>query len=183
MMYAYQKQNKQPSIIGLFANVAVILVILVYAMMSINTGDPLWFWPVFDHTPASVTLLCYGEEVTVDPSSAEFDKLTEIFNQSLSGYKNWDSLTMSELSWADYQSNDQFATLVMSYQDPVRVHSIYKYFSSVDTLVVPLDGRHAQTRAVFGMANDQPGAGSLHMETIEPLVHYVSTAGLCSIAD
>ena len=182
-MYAYQKQSKQPSIMGMFVTVGVILVVLMYAMMSVNTGDPLWFYPVFDAEPASVTLLCYGEEVSVDPNSAEFEKLTEIFNQNLSGYKNWDSLTMSELSWADYQANDQFATLVMNYEDPVRVHSIYKHFSSVDTLVVPLDGRHAQTRAVFGMSNDQPGAGSLHMETIDPLIDYVSVTGLCSIAE
>jgi hypothetical protein len=182
-MYAYQNRQKQPSILGMFGTVGVILVILIYAMISMNTGDPLWFYPVFSVTPSNVTVLCYGEEVAVNPDSAEFGKLTEIFNQTLSGYKNWDSLTMSETSWNEYQTNDQFATLVMSYGEPVRVHSIYKFFSSVDTLVVPLDGRHAASHAVFGMANDEPGAGSLHMETIDPLVDYVSGEGICPIAE
>lgn len=182
-MYAYQNRQKQPSIMGMFATVGIILVIVFYAMVSMNTGDPLWFYPVFSEMPASVTVLCYGEEVDVHPNSAEFGTLTEIFNQHFSGYKNWDSLSMSQTSWADYQTNDQFATLVMSYGEPVRVHSIYKYFSNVDTLVVPLDGRHSSSRAVFGMANQEPGAGALHMETIDPIVDYVSGTGICPIAE
>jgi hypothetical protein len=160
----------------------IILVAIVYLMMTLNTTDPLWFWTAFEETPSTVKLYCYGDVKTLAPDSQEFSELTAVFNENFSGYKNWDSLTLSEESWADYQVNDQFATLVLEYPAPVRVHSIYKYFSNVDRLIVPLDGRHSQSLAVFGMNGDVPGSGAMHIRTLTPLIDYVSDSGICNIS-
>ena len=106
--------------------------------------------------------------------------VTEVFNTTLSGYKNWDSLNLSEETWKDYQTHAKMMTLVLSYGEPVRVHSIYKYYSTVDTLVVPLDARHDTTNAVFGLNNGVPASGALHVEEITSLRDYVREQGLCS---
>jgi len=176
-----QAQKQQPSVWSLVRTTFFIVVVIVYLMMTLNTSDPLWFWTAFDETPTSIKLYCYGEEKALAPGSQEFTELTSIFNENFSGYKNWDSLTMSEESWADYQVNDQFATLVMAYPQPVRVHSIYKYFSNVHRLIVPLDGRHSQSLAVFGMNGEVPGSGAMHIRTLTPLINYMNTSGVCSI--
>ena len=176
-----QSQKQLPSIWGLVRTTFIILVVIVYLMMTLNTGDALWFWTTFEETPSAIKMYCYGEEKDLTPGSKEFTDLTAIFNENFSGYKNWDSLSMSENTWADYQVNDQFATLVMEYPQPVRVHSIYKYFSHVDRLVIPLDGRHSQSLAVFGMNGDIPGSGAMHIRTLTPLINFVNTAGVCQI--
>lgn len=180
-MYTYQ-QKKKPSLLNLFGTAAVFIVIAVFAMVSLNTGDFLWFWPFFDETPAQITVYCYGKDVALQPGSAAFIELTTIFNENLSGYKNWDSTTMSEESWEDYQTFDQFATLVVSYSEPVRIHSTYKYFSNVDTLIVPLDGRHSASNSVFSIVRGNPGVGSFHIETIDPLIEFMNLQGVCSIS-
>lgn len=180
-MYTYQ-QKKKPSLLNLFGSVAVFLVFALFAMVSIGTGDILWFWPFFDETPAQITVYCYGKDVALQPGSAAFNELTTIFNESLSGFKNWDNTTMSVESWEDYQTFDQFATLVVSYSEPVRVHSIYKYFTNVEALVVPLDGRHSASNAVFSLMRGEPGFGSLHLETIDQLIEFMNMQGVCSIS-
>ena len=162
-MYAYENDN-QPSLLNLFGTVAVLIVVAVVGFMTVNTGDPLWFWPIFNEQPTRITVHCYGEAVVLEPGGKHFDELTEVFNTTLSGYKNWDSLNLSEETWKDYQTHAKMMTLVLSYGEPVRVHSIYKYYSTVDTLVVPLDARHDTTNAVFGLNNGVPASGALHVE-------------------
>ncbi len=180
-MYAYQ-QKQQPSLLDLFKTALFIVVVIVFMMISLSTGDLLWFWPVFDETPSNITVHCYGNDITLQPDTAIFSQLTTVFNKNFSSYKNWDSVSMSEISWADYKVNDQFATLVIDYPEKVRVHSIYKYFSNVDTLVVPLDGRHASSFSIFSVYNNAPGMGSFHVETIEPLIEFMNTQGVCPIS-
>lgn len=179
-MYEYQ-EKKQPSVITLILISSVIIVVIMFSILSMATGDVLWFWPVFDETPIGISLYCYGDKIALDPESALYPQLSLAFNETMSEYKNWDSLTMSDSSWADYQSNDQFTTLIFHYQEPFRVHSTYKYFSNVDTLVVPLDGRHSSTNAVFGMNGDALGSGAFHIETIVPLINLINSHGICSI--
>ncbi len=177
-MYPYE-QNNQPSLKNLAVMAVVFVSIAFFGILSLSTGDVLWFWPMFNEQPGSITVFCYGETVTLQPGQSQFSELTGAFNQSLSGYKNWDSLSLSDETWADYQSHEEMLVLVFHYAQPVRVHSLYKYFSSVDTLIVPLVGRHAQTNAVFGMADGLPGSGSLHMRDTRPLAQYLADQGIC----
>jgi hypothetical protein len=66
------------------------------------------------------------------------------------------------------------------YPQPVRVHSSYKYYSYVDNLVIPLEGRHSQTNAVFGQANGIPTGGSLHINSTDQFKTYLNNMELCS---
>jgi hypothetical protein len=69
--------------------------------------------------------------------------------------------------------------LELAYAEPFRVHSPYKFFSHINTIVIPLEGRHAETNAVFGRRGDLPAAGSFHVKTTAPLVEYLAVNGLC----
>ena len=194
-MQAYQeKHQKQPSILNLIVITRVILVVIAYAILSLSTNDMLWFWPVFAETPSDITVYCYGDPVKIQSGTQEFNELATIFNESFSGYKNWDSLSMSLISWQDYQTNPAFATLVMTYPEPVRVHSYYKYFSSVNKLVMPLDGRHASSNPIFGVGvqrstsadgvvtlTEVPGSGAFHIASKAPVMDYLTANGFCAL--
>ena len=86
---------------------------------------------------------------------------------------------MSEVTYQDYQNSPQMMTLELFYVSPLRVHSPYKFFSNVDAIIIPLEGRHALTMAVFGRRGNLPAAGSFHVDTTAPLVEYLAEQGLC----
>jgi hypothetical protein len=70
-------------------------------------------------------------------------------------------------------------TVELKYGRPVRVHSNYKYFSNVTNLMIPLEGRHAGTNAVFGKSYENPTPGSLHIESTEQIGAYLENQDIC----
>ncbi|UCE00625.1 MAG: hypothetical protein JSV42_07895 [Chloroflexota bacterium] len=173
--------RNDPSILRLALIVVVVVAILVYTIISFATGDFLWFSNSFRETPNAIVLHCYGESIEIDPGTFHFSKLKEIMNESMTGKKRWDSLTMSEQTYLEYQTSPQMIMLEFFYPEPVRVHSTYKFYSNVDNLVVPIKGRHAQTKAVFGQANGIPTGGSLHIDSIDEFVTYLNNMELCPV--
>jgi hypothetical protein len=174
-------ERKQPSVINLLIIVVLVVAVVVYSIISFATGDWLWFSNAFRETPNAIVLHCYGETTNLDPASFHYSKLKEIMNESMSGRKRWDPLTMSEATYQDYQSNPQMIVVEFFYPEPVRVHSSYKFYSHVDNLVVPIEGRHAQTNAVFGQANGIPTGGSLHIDSTEQFKTYMTNMDLCPV--
>ena len=157
------------------------IVLIVYAIISFATGDWLWFSTSFRETPNAIVLHCFGESVDFEPGSFEFLKLKEIMNESMSGRKRWDSLSMSEETYVDYQTNPQMIVVEFFYPEPVRIHSTYRFYSHVDNLVIPIVGRHAQTNAVFGQADGVPTGGSLHIDSTEQFTVFFNNMDLCPV--
>jgi hypothetical protein len=176
----YNRRKEQPSIKSLLGTAGVFVVIIAFGMISLSTGDLLWFWPFFNELPEQITVQCYGESVVLEPNTNHFNEMTDVFNNTFSGTKNWDSLSLSDDTWQAYLQDEKMMVLILSYEEPVRVHSFYKYFSGVDTLIVPLDGRHARTNAVFGMTKELPAGGSLHVDNTTSISDYIFAQGLCS---
>ena len=173
--------RSDPSVLRLVVIVIGVLLTVVYTMISLATSDWLWFSQEFSETPRAVVVHCHGETVNFDPGSYHFKALTELMNKSLSGRKNWDSLTLSAETYQDYQTDPQMIAVEFFYATPVRVHSSYKYYSNVDNLVVPLEGRHAQTNAVFGQNQGTPTAGALHVESTTPFKEYLNNQKICPV--
>jgi hypothetical protein len=164
-----------------FAGLAILVLLpLIYGIIALNTGDLLWISPVFNARPQAVVIHCFGTDMPLEPGSKPFRELTEIFNRLLSGRKRWDSLSLSSATYQDYQTHPQMMALELFYAPAVRVHSPYKFFSKVDSIIIPLQGRHAQTNAIFGRYHNLPVAGSFHIGTTAPLVEYLAAQGLCA---
>jgi hypothetical protein len=157
----------------------LVLTPLIYGIIALNTGDLLWVSPVFSAEPQAIIIHCYGNDVPLDPGRPDFVALTAMVNETLSGRKRWDPLSLSEVTYQDYQNSPQMMVLELSYASLLRVHSPYKFFSNVDAIIIPLDGRHALTMAVFGRRGDLPAAGSFHVDTTAPLVEYLAEQDLC----
>ena len=173
-------QQNSPSLLSLFGTVIVFVIIAGYGMVSLSTEDPLWFVPIFDEQASDITLYCRGNMMTFDSTSPHRVALNNMINENLSGMKNWDSLTMSADTYEYYRTSDAVIVLEYNYNSPVRVHSIYKYFSDLDSIVVPLEGRHSKTNAIFGRNNGEPTAGALHIQSPGLMLDYVEANGLCN---
>lgn len=155
------------------------LVPLIYGIIALNTGDLLWASPVFNFQPQTMVIHCFGENVYLESGSADFEQMTELVNQSMTGRKRWDSLSLSDATYEDYQSHPQMMVVELTYSNPIRVHSRYKFFSNVDRIIIPLVGRHAQSNAVFGRRFDFPIPGSFRVDAMKPIKDYLAENDLC----
>jgi len=179
MIHVGSRSN--PSVLRLVLIVITVMVVVVYTMISLATGDWLWFSQEFSETPRAVAVHCHGETINFDPGSYHFKALNDIMNKVMSGRKNWDSLTLSAETYQDYLTDPQMVAVEFFYAAPLRVHSGYKFYSNVDDLVVPLEGRHAQTNAVFGQNQGTPTAGALHVESTTPFKEYLKNQKICLV--
>lgn len=175
------KEKESPSIIQVIIIAAVIFFVIFFMIITINTGDILWFWPVFLAEPQQIIVHCYGEDVLVDPWISSYEPLNLAVNQSLSGSKRWDPLSLSDQTLVDYQTASTMMVLEATYDPPVRVHSSYKFFKNVDKLVIPLDGRHASSNSVFGRLRGNSLSGSFHIKTKATILTTLEDQGLCQI--
>jgi len=171
--------SRSPSLRGLIMTVVVLIVALVYLFISLNTQDPLWFVSTFTERPVQIVINCYGSQVIIRPEDARYEGLVAKVNETLSGTKNWDSLTLSDDTYTEYQDSAEVMIMEMFYVPRVRIHSFYIYFSDLDSIVVPLDGRHAKTNAIFGRTNEKNTGGSLHYDHIPAIRQLIEEQGIC----
>lgn len=157
----------------------VIVGVIYYLVLAMNTGDARWFLPGFSEQANEIIIHCFGEDVVVSATDPHFQPLNELINATLTGSKRWDPLSMSDVTYSEYQEHPDMMVLEIRYAPPVRVHSNTKYFSGVDTLIIPLVGRHAQYNTIFGRANDNTTAGSLHVDDVSALSEYLAAQGIC----
>ncbi len=171
---------KSPSLINLAVTALIFIAALTYGFIALSTEDPLWIIGDFEEYPESIFLNCYGQTSTLLPEDERFDELVAKVNAALSTRKNYDSLTMSELTYEEYRTGTTGMILELVYSNPIRIHSFYRFFANLDSIVIPLDGRHAITSPIFGRANGQSTAGSLHYLTLPEVRSYIETQGLCT---
>lgn len=172
-------KSRSPSLAGLVFTVVIVVAVLIYALVALNTQDHLWFVSTFSERPNQIVINCYGEQLILREGSPYFDGLVELINAVLSGRKYWDSTTLSEETYQEYQKSSNMMVIELFYAPRVRIHSFYKYFSNLDSIVIPLDGRHANTNAIFGRVNDLSTAGALHFEGIPDIREYIEEQAIC----
>jgi hypothetical protein len=158
----------------------VIFAGLLFLITAMNTGDLLWFWPSFKGIPVDITVHCYGKDVQVTPGQPAFEAVNTVINSSLGGNKRWDSLSMSDETYQEYQTSPAVMVVELSYDPPVRLHSQYAFFKNVNTLIIPLDGRHVSTNPVFGRTNGFTNSGSFHLKSTAPIIAVLQEQGICT---
>jgi hypothetical protein len=176
-------KRNTPSLLGFLVVMVIIVGVIYYLVLAMNTGDARWFLPGFEEQADEMTIHCFGEDVVISATDPAYARMNELINATLTGSKRWDPLTMSDLTYADYQDHPDMLVLEIRYAPPVRVHSNVRYFSNIDTLVIPLVGRHAQFNTIFGRTQGNTTAGSLHVENVSNLSDYLTSQGLCVIPE
>ena len=172
-------KTKSPSLINLAITSVLLILALVYGIIAMSTQDPAWFVSTFDEFPEEIDLFCYGNLTTLRPEDPHFTGLVQVLNETLSTSKNFDSLTMSDTTYEYYQTSPEVVALEIVYTHKVRIHSIYSFFSNLDSIVIPLVGRHSNVNAVFGRSNGLSTGGSLHFLAMPDVTTFVQESGLC----
>ncbi len=172
-------KSSSPSLVSLGLTALVITAALVYGFIALSTEDPLWFTTTFDAYPEAIDVHCYGGHTTMRPGDDDFDELVAVINETLSGSKNYDPLTMSVETYEYYLTSEAVMALELVYSQKVRIHSFYRFFSNLDSIVIPLDGRHAASNAIFGRANNLSTSGSLHYAGMPAVRAFVESSGIC----
>lgn len=170
-----------PSLLSMLLITVPIIAVMFALIVAMNTGDMLWFYPVFDEVPVGMMVYCYGEAEEVRPGDPAFEALNAAVNQVISSTKRWDPLSLSDVTFEEYHTSDQMVVLELYYDPPVRIHSHYKFMKNIDTIIIPLEGRHAQYNTIFGRLGEYIAAGSFHFKTMAPIVDAVQAAGLCQL--
>lgn len=173
-------RTNNPNVLSLLLTTTAVVVTVVYLLVAFNTQDALWFTSKFDESPTEVNINCYGEEIVLVPGEAQYNALVPVINEVLSGSKNWDSLTMSADTYSEYKTTDIMMIMELHYNPPVRIHSNSAYFSKLSSIIIPLDGRHARTNAIFGTIFYNPSSGSMHFSGIPDIRSFVEENGICS---
>jgi hypothetical protein len=175
-----QVKPASPSLLKAGLSGVVIFGVIVFAVIAMNTGDLLWFWPVFNQVPVEITLNCYGTQVTVKPGQPAYQAVTDAVNSSLTGNKRWDDLSLSESTYQEYQTSSDVMVLKLQYDPPATIHSTYAFFKAVNWLIFPLDGRHSSANTVFGMEGKFISPGSYHVKDTALIVTTLKEQGVCT---
>ena len=169
-----------PSLLKAAISGVVIFGFIVFIVISMNTGDILWFWPVFKEVPVGMTVNCYGESIDISPGMPAFEAVNNAVNTALTGVKRWDQLSMSDVTYQEYQTSSSMMVLQLHYDPPVTIHSQYAFMKSVNWLIIPLDGRHAPTNPVFGIEGNYTDPGSYHVKSTAPIATALQEQGVCT---
>jgi hypothetical protein len=172
--------GKRASVLGFLLTIVLVVAGFVYLLKTAYSSDPLWFWPRFEEMPVQVVIQCHGRTNMLEGTSPDAKNIAALVNQQISGKKRFDPLSLTEATYTHYQTDPGVVTLELLYAEPVRIHMATMHFTNITSLLIPLEGRYANTAIVFGLIDRRPAGGSIHMETNQPIIDYLSGSGLCS---
>jgi hypothetical protein len=181
MKYSEVSAGKHVSLWGFLLTIVLVVAGAVYTLKAAYSRDPLWFWSGFEAMPSQVVIRCHDRTVILGSASPDTGGIAALVNQQLSGRKRFDPMSLSDATFAYYQTDPGVVTLELIYAEPVRVHLPNMYFTNITSFLIPLEGRYADTAILFGLIDGRPAGGALHVETNQPIVDYLAGATLCII--
>jgi hypothetical protein len=173
--------GKTVSLLDFLLTIGLVIIVFIYLMLAAYSRDLVWFWPKFDELPVQVLVRCHGQERRLEGTSAEAQEIAWMLNEQISGDKRFDNLNLTTPTYEYYLTDPGVVTLELFYSEPVRIHLPNMYFSNITSLLLPLEGRYANTRIVFGLINGVPAGGSFHVNSTQKIVDYLAESGLCTV--
>lgn len=154
---------------------AVIIGGLIYLIVWISTGDLLWFLPGVADRAEQIILHDAGRTTVIGPDSPGYEAINAAINQVLSsrlGYQP--QFGLSDATRERYYSQDR--VIEVFYAEPIKLHSPYR-IGKPTSLLIPLEGRHADQNIVFTGAGGEYWPGVLTVETTEPIKEALAQYG------
>lgn len=163
-----KKKNKfalfEPFLVG-----GVIVLGIWYLVNLLNTGNPFWFLPIQpSYTPSRIVIYNYGQVVTIRPGDPAFNTLVSGLNDSLAAFQNQALVDIGISDETLQRYHDQELVLDIYFPDEIKFNLPIR-FSQVNNLLIPIDGRHSDSRYVFLGKNGQYLAGALQVMSRQPL--------------
>ncbi len=152
---------------GLFFALVVMLIAVFFGVGLVANGDPLWFLPFFSEKPMRIVISNKGCTVELFEGEKNFDTIYLAANSSLSQLDGVnEQFGFSPGAVEEYRNTER--VLELYYGRPITVHTSYS-FGHPDSLLIPLTGHFADSRAVFGGHDGDYWAGALRLKSIDAI--------------
>lgn len=171
------KHPKQIRILEPFIFFVIAILVILYAISALNTGDWLWFaGQNVDATPDRIVIWDHGEKIVLQPGHENFNELATAVHESLHDFSNTDliSLGFGEDTLDYYETNGVMVELF--YNNPVAYRASFRVGQPTHMLV-PLEGRHAGNDYFFRGDQGTWWFGAMRMADSEPLYAALSDLG------
>lgn len=152
---------------GVILTIVLVTGAIAFCGGSLANGDPLWFLPYSNVTPAYIVVHQNGCDVTLLPGQSGFDEMRSALNETLSqidGYESGFGLTLESLN--DYRKKER--TVESYFDKPIKIHVPYRVGEPTNILI-PITGYFADTRSIFSGREGDYWAGALRLKTTEPV--------------
>ncbi len=177
-MQRNEHDNRPGGSLGsLLLTVGAVLLLIIYAVGALNTGNWLWFSPVQpEYKPSRVLVRVAGQSTEYRPGDAGFDELTAAFDTAFADFSNTDfvPLGLGEDTLREY--NETATVVEIYYPQDIRFNLPVR-MRNVDQLLIPIEGRHAGNRYVFLGSNGRWLAGALTMSDDMPILDALRALG------
>lgn len=142
-------ERRSASILQPFLMFIGVLLLIVYLVGSLNTGNWLWMLPIQPHyEPSRILVRDHGASKEYRPGVEGFDQLADALDAAFADFSNLDlvPIGLSDETLQDYSESS--LVIEAYYPQDIRFNTIVR-MRNVNQLLIPVEGRHAGNRYVF----------------------------------
>lgn len=169
--------QERQSILTPFLIFLIAILLIIWTVGALNTGNWGWFLPLQPtFEPSRILVREMGRTANYRPGDPGFEQLSEAFDQSFADFTNADlvPLGLSKATLEEYQQN---ATVVeVFYSGNIRFNSMVR-MENINHLLIPIKGRHAGKRYLFLGADENWLAGAMVMKNDRPIMEALRALG------
>lgn len=163
------ERNSRSGILQPFLMMVGAIVLIIYFIGALNTGNWFWILPIQPtYVPSRIVIRNHGQVTEYRPEDPEFAILREALDNAFSDFSNLDlvPIGLSEGTLQEY--NESSVVMEIYYPQPIRFNTIVR-MSNVNQLLIPIEGRHSGYRYLFPGSDGQWLAGAFVMEDEQPI--------------
>jgi hypothetical protein len=151
------------------------IVALVYLTPVVQSGNFLWFLPVFDTRAEKIIVYRHGEQITLQPADPDFDELTDVSNQLISNIKAVHrTFGISESGLEALRAEG--VAVELFYAEPLKLpHSAN--LSGPNQLLIPLSGHYVENPIVIRGFDGEYWGAALRVGDLDRLQAAVEALG------
>lgn len=154
-----------------------------WLVTAMNTGNPLWFFPVQpSFSPSRLMLYHYGELIALRPDDPHFLEIATAIDTTLMAFNNQDLVDIGLGEGTIKNYHEQEFVLEVEYAEDIRFNLPLR-MENVNRILFPVDARHAGTNYIF--IGNETGwlAGALQVKNYEPLLEVMRQLGYLSAGE
>ena len=170
------KKSRYNLITGLITT-AIVTALLIWGVISVTNGDPLWFLQRFDARAETLIIYYDGNVATFEHGDGAYEPVMAAFAAAMAAPAGFESVAVLTEE-AIEAHREEYRMLEVRFSKPVQVHTRHPYAESA-TYLVPLSERHTRLRRAYtflGLAPYTSGPLNLEPSGFDALVRAVEGA-------
>lgn len=154
-----------------------VILLIVYLINYMNTGDWLWFSnAAIDAHPDRIIVYQDGEQTFIQPGHPHFLALSEAAHVAVSEYHNTNLIHVDFGEKAQAYYDTDGLLLEFQYNQPLDYKASFRV-GDPTRLVVPIDGRHAGSHYFFRGDKEELWFGAMRMANPDQLYETLEALG------